>query len=336
MNRTLNSLSALRLELAIEARAGLLEGEHTSALRLFNGFYEGLPELVADVYARTLVLYGYAASPQEYAALLEAAQAFYQARLPWLECVVHKVRHAPDPAQRSGQVTFGRPPTRQVSEHGISYAVDLLMNQDASFYLDTRLLRGWLLEHAAGWRVLNAFAYTGSLGVAALAGGAEQVVQVDRSAKFLALAQRSAALNSLDERKMELRAADFFSVVAHYKRRGDLFDCILVDPPFFSSTDKGRVDLQAESTRVINKLRPLVRDGGCLVSINNALFLSGADYLAELERLAQDGYLAVEALLPVPPDITGYPDTVVTHPPRDPAPFNHPTKIAVLRVKRKV
>jgi 23S rRNA (cytosine1962-C5)-methyltransferase len=78
-----------------------------------------------------------------------------------------------------------------------------------------------------------------------------------------------------------------------------------------------------------------VRDGGYLIAINNALFLSGAQYMAELERLCQDGYLAVEALIPAPQDITGYPGTLVSLPPSNPAPFNHPTKIAVLRVKRK-
>ena len=90
-----------------------------------------------------------------------------------------------------------------------------------------------------------------------------------------------------------------------------------------------------ESVRIINKARPLVKDGGRLIAINNALFLSGAEYIAALETLCADGYLAIETLIPVPEDITGYPATVVGAPPEDPAPFNHPTKIAVLRVRRK-
>jgi len=79
----------------------------------------------------------------------------------------------------------------------------------------------------------------------------------------------------------------------------------------------------------------LIKDGGCLIAINNALFLSGADYLGSLEKLCADGFLAVEKLIPVPQDSTGYPHTVVDPPPSDPAPFNHPTKIAVLRVRRR-
>jgi 23S rRNA (cytosine1962-C5)-methyltransferase len=333
-SKPINDLLA-SLQTALAARAGLMESEHTSASRLFNGFYEGCSNLVADIYARTLVLYSYAHAAEAGAELMAAAESFYLERMPWVDCVVQKIRLAQEPELRRGRVTFGGAPAGQVREHGVTYALDLLMNQDASFYLDTRNLRIWLMEHASGWQVLNTFAYTGSLGVAALAGGAARVVQVDRSGKFLALARRSAQLNGLDTGKMELRGTDFFSAVAHFKRLGVLFDCVILDPPFFSSTEKGRVDLVGESTRLINKLRPLLRDGGYLIAINNALFLSGVQYMAELEKLCQDGYLAVEALLPVPQDFTGYPETVVSKPPVDPAPFNHPTKIAVLRVKRK-
>jgi 23S rRNA (cytosine1962-C5)-methyltransferase len=215
------------------------------------------------------------------------------------------------------------------------YAIDLLMNQDASFYLDTQNLRSWLLKNAADWQVLNTFAYTGSLGIAALAGGAARVIQTDRSKKFLALARDSAMRNHLDLGKMKLRVGNFFSKVAQLKRQKALFDCVILDPPFFSSTNKGTVDLVNESTRLINKVRPLIKDSSWLVAINNALFLSGRDYVQSLERLCEDGYLAIEQFISVPADITGFPETISGQPPANPAPFNHPTKIAILKVKHK-
>jgi len=86
---------------------------------------------------------------------------------------------------------------------------------------------------------------------------------------------------------------------------------------------------------VINKVRPLINDGGYLVAVNNALFVSGADYMRTLEDLCADGYLSIAELIPVPLDSTGYPRTVVRTLPIDPTPFNHSTKIAVLRVRRK-
>ena len=320
------------LDYALEARSALMDANHSQGLRLFSGFYEGYPDLVVDLYGDTLVLFDYG----ETGNILTAAQEHLLEKLPWINCVIHKTRSARDPAQRRGVLAFGDTPTEKIREHGVWYSLDLLMNQDASFYLDTRNLRRWIIDNASGWRLLNTFAYTGSLGVAALAGGAKYVLQTDLKRKFLELARSSGMLNRLDIGVMKLKANDFFSQIAALKHKAELFDCVILDPPVFSSTKKGTIDLINESTRLINKVRPLVRDGGYLVSINNALFLSGGDYHAALEALCADGYLSIEALIPIPEDITGYPDTITNPPPSDPAPFNHPTKIAILKVRRKI
>lgn len=81
-------------------------------------------------------------------------------------------------------------------------------------------------------------------------------------------------------------------------------------------------------------MRPLVSDGGWLVVVNNALFVPGRDLMGMFESLCSNGYLSVEAILPVPPDFTGYPHTRLRPPPVDPAPYNHPTKITVLRARK--
>ena len=57
--------------------------------------------------------------------------------------------------------------------------------------------------------------------------------------------------------------------------------------------------------------------------------------MAALQELCEHGYLSIETTILVPLDISGYPETVVDTPPRDPAPFNHPTKITIMRVTRK-
>ena len=329
-NKTQFALNNL-LARALAARSGLIDADHAAGLRLFSGFYEGYPNLVADIYARTLVLFDYGESGDA----LKNAGEFLRERLPWINCVIHKTRSARDAAQRRGILAFGDAPAENIREYGVTYALDLQLQQDASFYLDTRALRLWLRENAAGWDMLNTFAYTGSLGVAALAGGAARVIQTDRNRKFLDLAHHSARLNRLDLGKQKLQAGDFFSVIARLKQRKARFDCVSIDPPFFSSTAKGTIDLVNESTRLINKVRPLIKDGGCLVTINNALFLPGADYMHSLKALCIDGYLSIETILPVPSDITGFPETIVGAPPVDPAPFNHATKIVVLRVRRR-
>jgi len=331
------SLSDL-LATALAPRTALLTEPHEGVVRLFNGFLEGQPSLVAEVYADTLVLLNHAEPAEAGEAAVEEAQCFYLGQLPWLRAVVVKSRYTTpsDPRfTRNGIVTHGDAPARSVREHGVRYAIDLLLNQDTSFYPDTRLLRRWAIDHLAGARVLNTFAYTGSLGVAALAAGAKRVVQLDRTRAFLELARASHALNGHETGIDTFWAGDFFAAVSRLKRDRALFDCIFLDPPFFSTSAQGTVNLVTEGRRLINKVRPLLADGGRLVAVNNALFLPGADYLHSLEDLCADGYLSIEELIAVPEDCTGYPATRVRELPADPAPFNHATKIAILRAKRK-
>ncbi len=324
-----------QLAAASEARGEALDPQHTTALRLFNGFYEGCPDLTVDLYARTLVLQNFADPVRRAQDLIQEAQDFYLEHFPWIQAIILKIRKGETITERRGIQVYGESSDHWIQENGVRYAIDLQMNQDASFYLDTRNLRSWALENLKGKSVLNTFAYTGSLGVAAMAGGASRVVHVDRSRKFLNLAKDSYTLNGFPIDKKDFLSGDFFSQVSQFKRSGELFDCIFVDPPFFSTTRKGTVDLVSESQRVINKVRPLVQDGGVLVAINNALFVSGESYIHTLESLGKDGYLSIDRLIPVPPDFTGYPHTIIRKPPVDPHPFNHPTKIAVLSVRRK-
>lgn len=323
------------LDRSLANRLSLLAPPHTAALRLFNGFYEGWPELVVDVYAGTLVLFNYAAEPAALAEALPEIVSFYRQRLPWLRCALVKTRASPHPAERGGQVLWGGPPARRVQENGVWYALDLSLHQDAGFYLDTRGLRAWLKDNAAGLSVLNTFAYTGSLGAACRAGGAARVVQLDLERRYLNLAKDTFALNGWPVQRADFLSGDVFRHAAQMRRRGETFDLVILDPPFFSETQAGRVDLVDDPARLINKLRPLARDGGRLVAVNNALFTGGQAYLEALQALCADGYLTIEAILPAPTDVTGYPQTIVAPPPADPAPFNHPTKMAVLRVRRK-
>jgi 23S rRNA (cytosine1962-C5)-methyltransferase len=323
------------LEHAITARTAWSSSMHEGAFRLFNGFSEGDPTLVIDVYGRTFLIHDYAEQPEYNRELITEIVRVLQNRLDWLRAGVLKMRNSKSLEERRGQLIFGNRPDNRIKEHEIWYSINLMLNRDASLYLDTRTLRKWLLDHSAGKSVLNAFAYTGSFGVAAMAGGASRVVQLDRTREFLNLAKDSYGMNHLPIRKTDFIAADFFSQVSKFKRTGELFDCVLLDPPYFSTGPRGTVDQEQESTRLINKVRPLVRDGGTLIAINNALFVSGQQYLQGLESLCQDGYLKIREFIPVPYDFIGYSDVQPVQPITDPAPFNHSTKIVVLEARRK-
>jgi 23S rRNA (cytosine1962-C5)-methyltransferase len=321
------------LDQALASRHPWLDSDHQTAFRLLNGFSEGAPGLAFDIYGHTLVIHDHTPDPTSTQPLLREAVKHLRHSLNWLRAGILKTRNAQTTNEKNGTLFFGEQPDSRMREHGIHYALNLTVNQDASFYLDTRTLRRWLIDHMRGRSVLNTFAYTGSLGVAAAAGGAARVVQTDLNRQFLALAKDSYSLNGFPIHKKDFIAQDFFPVIARLKGEGQRFDCVILDPPFFSTTARGRVDQEQDSARIINKVRPLINDGGWLIAINNALYVSGADHLRTLEALCRDGYLEIAELIPVPEDCTGYNLTIP--PITDPAPFNHSTKIAILKVRRK-
>ena len=97
--------------------------------------------------------------------------------------------------------------------------------------------------------------------------------------------------------------------------------------------------MQAGLVGLVGKVRPLVGHEGRLIVVNNAVFVSGEAFSEQLAAMCADGYLAWEETIAVPADCVGYADAsrgdVASAWPTDPAPFGHPTKIAVLRARRK-
>lgn len=251
------------------------------------------------------------------------------AELDLSSSLLYKWKNSRNFRERNGVVLAGKP-DNVIVEHGVKYAIDLTLNQDCSFYGDTRNLRKYLIENSAGKTVLNTFAYTGSLGIAALAGNAAQVTQSDLSGKFLNLAGQSVKLNGFDANKMEIVEGNFFPVMSGFKKSGRLFDTVILDPPFFSQSSKGTVDLLNNPVGLVNKVRPLVRDGGEIIMVNNALYLSGKDFLAAAEALCDGKYLAIGGQIDIPEEYCNAALQVA-----DPAPFNHSTKIIIFKVARK-
>jgi 23S rRNA G2069 N7-methylase RlmK/C1962 C5-methylase RlmI len=49
-------------------------------------------------------------------------------------------------------------------------------------------------------------------------------------------------------------AGDFWPQISRLIKSAQLFDCVIVDPPFFAETAKGRIDLEKNYSRVLNKV----------------------------------------------------------------------------------
>jgi 23S rRNA (cytosine1962-C5)-methyltransferase len=320
---------------AIAQRKTRFQEPNTNVFRLYNGFTEGPLDLVLEIYGTTLLISehgkGQRLDSRSYELVWEASRSEF----PFLTSAFLKRRNAAGDSEKKGLLLFGENLASSVLENGVKYAIDFQTNQDSSFYLDTRNLRIWLKNQLRGRTLLNTFAYTGSLGVAALASGAEKVTQTDIKPRFLDLARLSCQLNGFSDRKHEIITGDFFRVVSRIKTGKKIYDCVILDPPFFSSTQAGRVDLAENSLRLVNKVRPLVKHEGTLVLVNNSLYLSGQDFYRQVESICQEGYVSIKEIIPVPADVSGYAETVKSGPPLDPSPFNHSTKIIVLDIRRK-
>ena len=329
-NTQLDKWSYLKTRLKL--REYYIKEPFDAAVRLFNGPLEGQPDWVIDLYGRSIVLHYYNKDASANEDDLATLQPLLQELYPFVTCIILKERRSEDARLRQGRMLFGQQSDSWIKENGTRYAVELLMNQDASFYIDTRNLRTWLKENSEYKTVLNTFAYTGSLGIAAHAGGATEVIQTDLNKRFLNVAKTSCTLNGFPINKKDFRIGDFWFQTKNLNRGKALFDIVILDPPFFASTDKGRLDLQQDTKRLINKLRPIVRDGGHIVSINNALFLSGQEYINELEELGEGGYVEIQELIDIPDDCRGFTEYDSNLAIADPSPFNHSTKIAILKI----
>ena len=312
------------LRTASQKRAELFQDPDTNAFRLFNGFYEGCHDLCIDRYANTAVIQWMAKAKLSFAAFSHLHDTCLEV-FPEIDTVILKDRRFGDPADQPQNRYPEKGLPSSVLEWGVSYPIDLQINKDCGFYLDTALLRKWLLENASGKRVLNTFAYTGSLGDAAAAGGALSVTQTDINHNYL----------SARHSNQEYILGDFFHVSAALRRSGRLFDLIILDPPFYANAGRSaKVDQVRNAAALINKIRPLAAHHGKIIAINNALFLSGKDYLAQVETLCGP-CLSISEMIPVPESFFGYTPVDGKMLPADPAPFNHPTKIIVLDVLRK-
>lgn len=89
-------------------------------------------------------------------------------------------------------------------------------------------------------RVLNLFAYTGGATVAAASAGAE-VCHVDAAKGMVTWARENAVLSGMAERPIRWLIDDALKFVNREKRRGRLYQGIIMDPPSFGRGPNGEV-----------------------------------------------------------------------------------------------
>jgi len=239
------------------------------ALRLVHGESDGLPGLIVDRYADTLVLQASSAG----AARWREAAADLLLELTGCARVYERsdaeVMSLEGIPARSGPLRGDAPPAQmQVRENGLSLGVDIAGGHKTGFYLDQRDNRALVRTLAAGRKVLDCFCYSGGFTVNALAGGAEHVTSVDASAEALALARDNVGRNALDAQRAQWVESDAFQYLRKLRDQGRSFGLIVLDPPKFAPT-AAHAERAARGYKDINLLAfKLLAPGGLLATFS--------------------------------------------------------------------
>ena len=259
-----------RISAAMAAREALPAGRRdTDALRLVNSESDGLPGLVVDRYGDFLVCQFTAAGVERWKAEIVAAlQKLHPCRGIYERSDLDvREREGLQPAK--GVLAGEEPPVCiEICENGCRYGVDVKAGHKTGFYLDQRDNRATVAGFAAGRDVLNAFAYTGGFGIAALQAGAKSAVHVDLSGASLELARANAERNGLDAAKSEFVEGNVFEVLRKFRDARRSFDLVVLDPPKFVES-KGHLMAASRGYKDINLLGlKLLRPGGILATFS--------------------------------------------------------------------
>jgi len=157
-----------------------------------------------------------------------------------------------------------------VMEHGGRYWIDFDSGYSQGIFLDQRLNRQWVRERCnAGDRVLNTFAYTGAFSIVAALGGAVTTT-LDLSNPYLNWSRNNFAANDLDSEAHYFCRGDAMEWLGRFARQGRTFQGVVLDPPSFSRTPKGKAFSVVRDYADLTKLAArVVEPGGWLLACCN-------------------------------------------------------------------
>ena len=247
---------------------GMVDDATTTCYRLVHGEGDMLPGLVVDIYGAVAVVQCH--SVGMYLSRQSIAEAIREAYGDAIEAIYDKSSQTlPYKAELGaidgylwGSSSHG---DREVLENGLRFKVNWEEGQKTGFFIDQRVNRDLVRAYARGRKVLNTFCYTGGFSVAALAGGAREVVSIDLSERAVKLADENVRLNFGDEAAHEAIACN---AVEYLKDIDDGYDMIILDPPAFAKHHKvlgnALQGYKKINVRAMQKIRP----GGILFTFS--------------------------------------------------------------------
>jgi len=225
--------------------------DFTDCQRLFHGrghAYENLSHVNVDWLSPVILITLYQAVDEVW--LLTQAQAL-QALIR--ECRSVQVQRRYEKFAPT-QVLLGEAIDNTiVTENGLSYYIELGKAQNSGLFLDMANGRSWVSQFSKGKNVLNLFAYTCAFSVAAIAGEASKVVNIDLSKSSLSKGRENHQLNKLSKKEgkqVVFEGVDIFKSNSRIKKYGK-YDLLICDPPSFQ---KGSVNIERDYAKIIRKI----------------------------------------------------------------------------------
>ena len=181
----------------------------------------------------------------------------------------------------AAEILYGERKTRVfVEENGLKFEILLGKQQNTGLFLDMQPLRVWLRENSKDKKVLNLFSYTCSLSVAALAGGARSVVNVDLSKTSMRWGERNHDLNGQDKDTITSLPFNVFTSWGRIKQEGR-YDLVIIDPPTYQ---RNSFSAERDYGAVLKKMRSLCSDEAMIIAALNSPFLDEQFLLDKFER----------------------------------------------------
>ena len=301
------ALLGLRVEraLALRKRLGLPGPDH--AYRLIHGAGDGLPGFACDVLGKIAVVYAYGDVLRALGkTLAEAVIGFAQ-----LDGAVVKLRARGGAGEVAQDVIGTVPEQAIVTEHGVPYETHPLGGLNVGLFTDMREQRRGLARFAAGMRVLNLFAYTGSLGLVCARSGAASVTSVDTSSGVLAWANGNFGRSGLTkDLRWKFETGDASRFLVRAARDKERYDLVLIDPPSTSSAGGVSWALGRDYPELIAKAAAVIPPDGLLWLAANTHELGSLGKLAHkgLRLAGRTGAILEQAGLPPEyPTVTAQP-----------------------------
>ncbi|MDZ7363031.1 MAG: class I SAM-dependent methyltransferase [candidate division KSB1 bacterium] len=154
-----------------------------------------------------------------------------------------------------------------IEENDLQFAVSFHEGHSTGLFLDIKHARQLVRQITKpGHEVLNLFSYTGGFSIAAAAGGASRVIEVDTGAKWLRWARENQALNGVTV--VRQRREDAVSFL--HKQKAAAFDLIICDPPTYSTAKSGgRFTVEKSYRLMVEDFHRVLRPSGHLLACTN-------------------------------------------------------------------